>query len=671
MRIDAGRGSLPGVSRGLRTTPAANGFGQLGRGVQAIGRAMQRNELEAEREAEVQQAKADRVTLAKAAQSFRSDMTAYVDEQAAEYDGAEPGFAERIGEQSLIDMEERIAGLDPRLAADAQLSLGSVREAVTLAAQRTERSRRDEYQLRGIRETIDGEASAVGRDASLIGMARDNIDLAVSAAPAAIQAELKREAYESLGLSAISYYQEFDPGEGLRQLDSGDMSRFLDAKQEARARSIFRAEIQRREDKRQREQEKAQRLLERDLKSELDEMKRAREAGLPVSTERREAALQKAMALGGDTAETMQIELAAQQAADALKTMPLNEARAQARGIRQQAVQSGDVTRAQTIFVETADKTVEGMEKALAKDPIAFAMRERGGIDPLDWKADPLGSLRRRAVQAKEATDYYGVPDRMMTDEETTMLAAALDEASTQEKAVFLDALGKAGTPQLMAELAPKAPVMTYLAGLQGSGGDTAFTSQVLEGQRLRREQNAKATYSAFNVRGLTEDVYGNAFALRPDLSIRAMEAAGYAYDYSAMREGRDGDSFKTDEFDAMMRKAVGQVGDGRDATGGIADMGAAKVWVPPGIRTKDFPRLYRRAPDEAFKAGLPGDAYSRDGRVIPVSVLKLGVPVAVDAGLYRISLAADGNGRWAMDENGEPILLNFNKVFTATKGGP
>lgn len=669
MRIDAARGRIAGASPGRRTPLITSQPEQLADGLAAVAGALrQREEAAAQAEAERQEG-ADRLTLAQGSAAFRERMTAEFDADANEYDGSSPGFADRWKTRLDAEIDREIETVDPRLADAARLRLNGVRDNFALAAVSLENSRREAHLLNGIGETINTEALAVQRDAGSLALARDNVDMVMEAAPAALRGKLKDEAYGRLANAALTSFEGDNPRRGLAALDGGDFDDMLDAEAQSSWRARLNREIDRRDREAERAQEKAQRQAASLVSEEVKDITRLRKLGLPVSDERYDRLERVAASAGPETLVEVREARAAGRTAEEVGKLPYLNAVAGVQSMRAALAGKGDVARGDAMMLEAAEAALEGMGKAMGGDLLSFAASHRGGIDELDF-ADPVAALKTRAAQAQEAADYYGAPKtRYFTDNELDSLKAKLD-ADPSTRGLFIDAVAAAGAPQMLQEIAPKAPAIAHAAGLAAMGGDRQFIADALRGQDLKAKGDLPSTVknAAGHAPMSQADVLGGAFALRPEAKSRVIETAGLAYDAWSNDKSRTLDQFDAKDYERALQHAAGAVGEGREMRGGIATIShrgkARRVWAPSWMRNRDFQRTWTGMSDADWKAGNAAPAYNADGKVIPLAELRKATPVAVDNGVYILDFSRDGSRLdWPVDENGAPWRFDLNKV--------
>lgn len=671
MRIDAARGRVLDV-RPRGASLAAVDASPIAEGVAAVAGALRKREQEAAaREADRQGAE-DLLALAEKSSNFRIELTKDFDERSSQYDGSAPGFSDAVREDYQGRIDAHLADVPERIAGEARLRLAGVVDNFSLAAINYESSQREANLLRGVIATVDGEALAVQSDGASLPLARDNVDLAIEAAPAAVREKLQEQSYARLGNAALTDYETKSPSQGLAALARGEFNDYLKAEDQAKWKDQLTREIERRRDNAERAAEKTQRVAAASVKEELADIDRLRDLGLPVSDERYDALERVAAGAGADTMRDVSERREANRVAEAVKQAPLEAAVSFVSNLRASLQSQADAPRASALQLDAAQKALSGMRERLGSDALAFAAENRGGVDPLDL-ANPVAGLKKRAAQAKEAADYYGAPVRFFTNDELDALTTKLDE-SPENRRLFIDAAAAAGAPAMLAELAPKAPQIAHLAGLTAMGGERAFVDDALSGGDLKKSGDHPSTIdtAAGNraAPAIEEAVLGSAFALRPSARQNVIAAARLAYEASSARQSRAKEDFDGKEYKALLQKAAGAVGDGADRRGGLSYISVhgqtRDVWVPNWIAAAKFPTFYKKLSDDDWRAA-GGEAYDADGRSIPASELRRGFPVAVDNGVYQIDLGRNaGAPQWAADEKGEPYRLDLNKVRAA-----
>jgi hypothetical protein len=628
--------------------------------IQAAG-AYAGRKAEEEREAEAAQARADRVTIAKAGTKFRAELAEFYDGEATGYDGSSPGFAERFDEQSQRLLDQQLGAADGRYAQELELRLQGVRGDFQLSALRFERDKQEAYTLKGISEIADTEAKAVYRDPSLYGQALETLDEVAEAVPEGLRPKFMAEARGAYALSALSAYELNDPTTGLRLLQGGAFDDALDAEEVVKASSSLQAEIGRREAAAQREADKRQRQVEAQLKSELGQIDFAREHGLPVSDERWQRSIDLASQSGDEAVANVVRMRRADRNAGALKEMPLAEALGTVDQLRARLEAGADVEAGAAEELVAAEKVVAGMGRALREDPVAFFMAEDPDFAPLSLD-DSLSALKSRVAMAEERAEHYGVPARYFAEDELSLLTDQLSRDPAQAMA-FMQAAAAAGRPEMMGEIAPKAPALAHGAGLMQFGGDKAFVARMLDGE-ARRRKGADQTVPKNEMPLAAEEIFGNAFQYTPDFVPSAMAAAALAYDADSAQSGRTRDDFDADQYEWALQQAAGARAINGVRHGGVTVIrhGSRQrhVVVPPDMTPQAFTRRWKEMPDDVFSAGLSGVGLSRDGREIPMAELRKGLPVSVGPGRYRIELAP---GEFAGQEDGRFLTFSMEKI--------
>lgn len=672
MRIDAGRGSIAGVSPGRRTPLVTSGAEQLSEGLAAVAGVLKDREIARDRKEAVRQESADRVTLAKAEAGFRERLTPEFDNDADAYDGAEPGFSDRWRERLDKEIETETAALDPRLADAARLRFQNVRDNFALAAINVEDAKRDGFVLKGAVDVIDRELLLVQRDGSSLPLARANIDAVIDALPGDRNA-LRRENYERLGAAALAGFEKSNPGRGIEALDNGEFDALLKPEQQSVWRNRLNQEQDRRALAADRQAEKIQRQAKSEVTEELGDIDRLRKLGLPVSDERYDALSRVATIAGDDAPALVDRARSANRAGEEVKKMPFAGAVAAVSALRAELQRQKDVGPEAAQILEAAEASLSGMKKQMTGDFLAFAAANRGGVAPLDFD-DPVASLKKRAAVAKEQADYYGAAKvRFFTDAELASIKG-LVESDKDRRAHFIDAVAVAAAPEMLKEIAPAAPTIAHAAGLKAMGGDAGFVADILRGVDLGKENVSTVDRAAIKAPAIETDVFGSAFSWRPEEKARAIESAGLAYDAWSADLTRDKNHFNGEEYRLALQRAAGATGPGNDLSGGVARLRKRPVAVPPYVRQRDFERLWTGMKPEQWALGNGRPAFDKDGREIPPAELRKMHPVAVNNGVYILNSEREGAPiEWPVDEAGRPWRFDLNKirdaVLTASTG--
>lgn len=612
-------------------------------------------EREAEERARQEEEAADRISAVREISAFRQELAdAYADETSG-YDGSFPGFADTFGaaldERLNARLEAAPARLQPQIAEDFERLAAEYR----LTAGSYERQQRNAFRLRGIREVIDDEVTAVARNPALLGSVEEQIDQLVEAAPVALQSELSADAKRRAALSALGSYEGGDPELGLLRLEAGDYDRFLSAEDVATAKIRLTSARDRQEAERDRNAEKAVRLAERTVTAGLAAIDRRLEAGIGIEPERWDRLSEAAETAGPDIAQRVADERRAVDAAQALQLLPRDQATQAMQEIRQRT--KGGASDANALLLERAEAAFAGMQRELDRDPLGFSSRHRGGITPLDL-GNPVQSLETRASEAEEAAEHYGVATTYFTADERASLMDQLQD-DPQQRLNFVLAVAEAGAPGMLAEFSEVSGGMAQIAGMVSIGGDAGFARDALAGADLRRSGQSTAVRRG-TADAIALETYGNAFALVPTTAPHMQSLAEDAFLYQANQNGWTAEEFDRhkDDFVAQLQRAVGAHG----RAGGVQlyrnRQRSRHVWLPADQTIGSFKQTITSSTDEQLTAALSGQPRDAEGRPIALADLRRALPVAVAPSVYRLEARADF---YVVDEQGRPLTLDFN----------
>lgn len=629
------------------------------------------------------QANADRVTLAKVNSTARGEMDELYRGLSEGYDGSQPGFVENVSARLEEQIQARLEGVDPRLRPTLEPSLRRMADGFASSARNYEDGQQRAYTLRGFEEVLDGEATALVRNAAFLPEARENLNEAVAALPAALQADARRAGLERLGRATVDHFIESDPARGLEVLERGDLDDVLSSDQVARAGRSLRSAQAANERAAKAERDRAEREAGTQTRAVLDDIEQRLGLGLPVDEARWSVLGEVSQSASRAVREEAELSRAGALAADALRQLPLNQAIGEVEGLR--ASLGPDASQRQVAALAAAERAVEGMTTALDRDPLQFAQRHRGGVAQLDL-SDPEAAFLQRAAEAEDAAEFYGVEARYFTENEVGAFTRMLAGQSVDERLASVQALASAGRPGMVAELMPTVKPIAHGAAVLSMGGNAEFVRNVLIGQELR-DGGQRAGVSNAEAQAMAREVFGDAFALLPQAQLSAMEAASYAYDGVAGQAGGAPDDVDQRTYHDILRQAVGGVaydrrrGRVRNATEpggpinvvrqvpvhgaiGIAEIGNGRrrrhVWLPPGTSEGSFTYLWRETSDASFEAALSADPVDRAGRPMRTRDLRHALPVAVAPGVYRLEVAP---GRFASTATGLPVTLDFNRL--------
>lgn len=662
-RIDAGFGRSAGVNAAQVTPERRENFEQLGRSLEAVGGALEeRRQFSAEVD-RIRQGRADDLALTELSTRASVDFSKRLDAEADAFDGSEGGFGDRM--RGVFDglIEDEVSKQPPRRQREARMTLLRIAQGQSLAAFEIEDRRRDAFVLREGTRQAAADANAVRLDPAFFTTAKENHRIRLDAMPAALRAEFD-ETRKGIDLAYGEARIDDDPDGFIAEAKSG---RLQDFDPDILNRLIGSAMTE--SDRRKRQAITDARLARAEaqsfVKTEIDGMQKAVEAGLPVSAARLDA-LASAAAAGGPQAQALfQQQAAIIRGVEFIYDAPFADSAAELSAERQRLTASGDTDAASVNILTAMEKAHGAVMRRAEADFAGFLIdaqpdRLRAlSIDEMD-----AATLRFRAGQVDALADYYGVSKKnYFSDPERAALQRRFieDPKGAVEAAAIMSALPQ-GTAML-AEIAPKAPELAHLGGLLSAGGDEGFIDDATSGAARTRRQGFKTAMSKSGF-DAARNFIAPAFALYPESGDAAVNSARFAYEERAAREGLTADEFSAGKFERALQQAAGGVFDVRgQLRGGVQDyaspFASGRVLLPNWMKNGDLKGFMRAL----TKDDLGVDVTDEAGNSIRLDQLRRAYPVAVGDGLYQLAFGDPSvDPQWARAGD-QPFVLDLSKM--------
>lgn len=702
VRIDAGRQGLPAPSSGgvvVRSPNGASPLEQVGRSLSnfADGQLQQMRQERAEEEAA-----ADRVAVAKAAAAARLDWQKQLTDEIDAYDGAEPGFAERLVGKYQEDARARLDGLPERIRKDVELDLVQFGERLTSAAIEGEAGKRQAWTMRGLSATLDDEAMRIlERPDDLPGALASLARLSEGAPPAL------REKFEADGRRVlVATYAEAmlrdDPVGFLTELQDGILDDVLTTDSKARYLGQAQAGTDRlikeanaaQEAERKRQEAAAKDLAARvvafynaGLAPPADLLAAAEDAAAaiadPGNLERMKLAeyrMRKGGGSAGARAITERLKVIERAYERGLQPDPdlLAAARAEIEAsgseqlamkynriletaqLRQEAalmpmpeletrltdLRTGKVDEAELAEIEVLEKVRAARVKRGATDNIGWAAANGVPITPINPASEGfVSSLLVRVNEAEVLAGMTGEVFQMFSSTERTQLGRHLEGLTPEKQADFLGTIAMAAgarSGSAIQEIAAKQPLFGQ-AGYLTATGRAETAELALRGAAVLKANKTLLPASKKALNEADNDVLRGVIPEnRQDVRTAIVETARALYALEADKQGIDAADFDEKLYRRSLQQAAGQLGD----TGGIAKVGKDQVWLPAHMTRDDMQRTLKSMSLEewvgfSYSGGSAPSVIGSNGEMEALTLRELSRArlVTVGEGRYQIML--------------------------------
>lgn len=708
VRIDAGRGGQASVrSEGIRVRgpTAGQSLAEIGRTLTNFAEP-QLDQMRLERAQEEEAA--DRIEIARRGSEARLEWQERLNEALEGYDGSEPGFAERTAALYRADAQERLKDLNPRVRDALELDFVQFGERLTSSAIEGERSKRQAFVMRGLRETLDNEALSLMAAPDDLHGAMQSVQKLAEAAPEGLRQSFIEDSQKVLIEAYADALLREDPGRLAMELQDGLFDHLLDAPQKKTLSATAEGALAREVAALERQQDQARTEAENRAKSLVSRVVAYENAGLPAPTELIQAAQEAALALD-DQASIEKIALArykrqrkgqessndrAKNALDAIEDafeeglVPSNEMIATARAeveaagsekLVQRLIQIGETQgiRQDAAFMDrdALDQRMTELRQGTVGESelrefqvlsgVADQRARRGSSDNIGWAIDnglPLstislssetlvGDLAVRVEQARGLAQQTGERLQLFSKQERTDLLADFDQLPATDQAMALAKLTSgagAHASVLIREIAEKRPELGQIGYLTATGrGDIAL--QALQGAEFLKGNKDLLPNSKTELRDIEESVIGTAIPVaRQDVRSAIVETARNAYAAELAKAGKTADDFDRGDYEAIVQRAAGE----RDGVGGIAKINGVKVQLPAHMRANQMRRILKSMTVEDWAA------FSLSGESAPT----------VLAGSVGEQLGAD-ELESVFEEGGASIALSSDRARAALSG--
>ena len=665
--------NVGGAAAGAVGRAIEQGFGQLGRSVEGLGQALQR-----------QQEKSDAVAAAKTVAETRAFWQRQLIERAEQAPEDITGFHDQVLEAFDGDVAARLETA-PATAADfLEIQMAQLREDIGTKAATIESRGRVERRNRDLAAIVSLNANAVRTDETQLGDALSEALGAVAALdlPEAQNAAAVAEVRRSLTKGLVQGLNERDPERARALLEAGTFDGDLAEGDKNTLVNDNQVELRRREVERRQRAAQAQaerRALQTELRQEvrgaLGIMGEGFNPGGQVlaDLERRAERLQDAQALAMlQDAKALNVfrTEASQLTPPDLQGFVNREATRLAEKPAAKPSAPG-VTAFELERLKLAEELLGTMNRELGKDPLSFASRVGVvRLEPLQLFDPPAedggapdfpaarASIVKRISDALVVAGHYGVEPRFLTDEEAGQMASAFADNSVDGQMALLAAISQGfgtHTPDVLAEFRAEKPTIAHVGGLLTINGRPETARDALTGIKALEAGNAVLP-PATEIAEWGDDVLGTAFGSVPATRSAVLDTAKAIYHTRAVRRGQAAPE-DVDEalFKRALQEAAGAVFTPRDVQfGGIATWRGNEVVVPPEIAADDFADVIRRLEDQDLELASDGGGAPRHEDGTPFTAEELhddAYLVSIGHGRYLVSMTdpVDGPPAWVM----------------------
>ncbi len=676
-RIDARFGRQAGVNPVSITPERDRSIEDLGRGVEAVGAALQERRQFNARVDRIREREADDLALADLTSRTTIALNKRLDEEADKYDGAEGGFADRIAETFRQETDKMIAAEPPRRQKEARLALTGLNQRLALAAYDIEDGRRASYTLTEAGRQAAADANATRLDPAFHATAIENHERRKMALPVNLRAdydENRRAIDFAYGEARI----DADPQGFLQELKAGALSS-LDPAVHGRLTNAATAEIERRARQAKADARAAMADAKAAAKQEIANIDAAIDAGLPVDPARLANVAAAAAGAGPDVAQDIQERADVLRAVSYIQRAPFADAEAEIAAERARIAAKGDASGLEARRLAAVEKAAGASRRRASQDFAGFAADAfPDRVQPLDVDNLTPQALSARASAIDAAAEYFGADAEKayLTDHERASLARRFieDPKGAVETASVIAALPQGR--RVLSEIAPKAPELAHLGGLLAQGGDGQFIDDAAQGAALARQTGFKARVTP-SVASEFHAELAPAFALFPDSAQAAARSASMALEARALRNGWTADDFNTNAA-AMSAKerAIQEAAGGRfdrrgKLFGGVEDYSAfgrsGRALTPSWLENGKLRTTIARAIPADY-----GGAFDADGNAVRPEIVRKAFPVAVGDGKYFLALGDPyGDPEWLLDAKGDELVLDLTKIRDRLENRP
>lgn len=554
--------------------PVADGLGQIA-DVMAAKAADEREE-------------ADRVEFARRTTDFELRVNHELEQSIDAYDGSSPGFYESQLEIYDRELEAEIAAAPERIRGDLEARLrGTPRARYGVAASSAESSATRAFTGRTIVETVNRTQNAILSSPASFRSALETVEDLAAPLPPSLRADFISSTEAAYTSAYLSARLRDNPAALRAELNSGALDDVVSPDDKNSFLNSAESEIRRIERERTTAMNQAANAEEATVRHALDDADDALENGLRPATSFAELMVRAeniATADGQRLAERAAEGQALSDFSHEFARLPLAQAQDMLRDERARLADGASGFEARR--VELGERILANMQTRLRDDPIAYAGNLGFDVGDLDTSsAEGLRStLPRRRSQSEGVARHFGVPGRILTDDEVTAISAGLEGGRLRRPDVAAAVVGTMGenAPAVLAEIAPQEPMLAHMGGLMLEGADAA-ARDLERGLALREQEGFSSRLAPVNTRqGIASTELGALSVRSPQTTQTIMAAADAIYEARALRQGWDRDDFDTDEYRRALNEAAGGSYINGVQFGGLADYDPRGVAASP-----------------------------------------------------------------------------------------
>ncbi|MGL4397641.1 MAG: hypothetical protein ACRCS9_13960 [Hyphomicrobium sp.] len=323
--------------------------------------------------------------------------------------------------------------------------------------------------------------------------------------------------------------------------------------------------------------------------------------------------------------------------------------------------------------VELAEKYLDRLKSDITQDPLGRAGKDGLiAVPKLDFSSGEAiaASIGQRVPLAEQVAGHYGREVKYFRPEERAQFAAVARKGGAEllSAATAITAGLGEHAPAALAEIAPDAPELAMVAGLNLRAGGVDPPKAVMDAARgiaVRQAKDFKPLApNPRDARASAVAVTGEALEALPQSQDAAIAVANAIYEVRARQAGKT-------EFDETLwqqgyREALGERVVNNEVYGGVAyhdgplmlDKGNPVV-VPPNIKQGGFWDLVRSLrPDDLVAQG--GQPFHGDKTPVSIASIRRARLIQAGDGKFALSLGTPEDLQLVKTADGKDYILDF-----------
>jgi len=319
-------------------------------------------------------------------------------------------------------------------------------------------------------------------------------------------------------------------------------------------------------------------------------------------------------------------------------------------------------TKEQRERLETMERAIATQKSELKNNAIGWGVRS--GVIPrtaLNMQDEASMDSRLEAVEA--TAKQFGQGRQYFAENERSALIENFKSGKNsvvQFAALLTHHWGSKYAAEAMSEL-KASPADAHVGGMVAKYGESQLAKDYDAARKMRQQEGYKPVgqATAANINPAMAEVVGNAFAAVPGAADIIRNVVNPIYEYRARRDGWE--DFKEDEYQKIVKEALGETKVGADTFGGITD----RDWNGPGWFDETSYKVI-------VPAGVSQDEFDTLIGMVKVADLKtppkVGNRALTDEEFQNAKLLSLGDGRYLLQPNPElpqvyQGVFDFNDV--------